>query len=63
METVEGESLGKIDDVFSTGSNDVYVVKNDLGKQVLIPAIGQVVKNIDIDNKKIIVELMEGLLD
>ncbi|MGN1311359.1 MAG: ribosome maturation factor RimM [Clostridia bacterium] len=60
--TIEGENLGKVDDVFSTGSNDVYVVKNELGKQILLPAIGEVIKNVDIPNKKITVKLMEGLV-
>ena len=59
--TVEGEILGKVDDVFPTGSNDVYVVKDENGKQILIPAIKDVIKSIDISNKKVIVKLMEGL--
>lgn len=56
------ELLGKVDDVFSTGSNDVYVVKSDDGKQVLLPAIKDVIKNVDINNKTIIVHLIEGLI-
>lgn len=60
--TDEGELLGKVDDVFNTGSNDVYVVKDELGKQILLPAIGEVIKNVDIPNKKIIVKLMKGLV-
>lgn len=60
--TVEGEFLGKMDDIFSTGSNDVYVVKNEEGKQILLPAIKEVIKNIDIPNRKITVKLMEGLI-
>lgn len=60
--TDEKESLGKVDDVFSTGSNDVYVVKDELGKQVLLPAIKEVIKSIDVENKTIIVHLLEGLL-
>lgn len=59
--TEEGELLGKVDDVFNTGSNDVYVVKDELGKQILLPAIGEVIKNVDISNKKVIVKLMKGL--
>ena len=59
--TGEGELLGKVDDIFSTGSNDVYVVKDELGKQILLPAIKEVIKTVDIPNKKIIVKLMEGL--
>ena len=60
--TENGDMLGKIDDVFSTGSNDVYVVKDELGKQILIPAIKSVVKHVDIENKKITINLIEGLI-
>ena len=60
--TADGELLGKLDDVFSTGSNDVYVVKNGEGKQILLPAISDVIKNIDLEQKKIVVNLIEGLL-
>ena len=59
--TIDNEELGKVDDVFNTGSNDVYVVKDKNGQEILIPAIFEVVKEIDILNKKIIVKLMEGL--
>ena len=48
VKTEDGEVLGQVDDVFPTGSNDVYVVKNELGKQVLLPAIADVIKNVDI---------------
>ena len=54
--------LGKIVDVFPTGSNDVYVVKDELGKQILLPAISEVIKNVDITNKKMIVKLIKGLV-
>ena len=60
--TDEGKELGSIVDVFSTGSNDVYVVKDELGKQVLLPAIKDVIKKVDIKNKVITVHLLEGLL-
>ena len=60
--STEGENLGIIDDVFPTGSNDVYVVKDNLGKQILIPAIADVVKEVDLKNKKMIVNLIPGLL-
>ena len=43
------------------GSNDVYVVKDELGKQILLPAIKEVIKNVDTENKKIIVNLIKGL--
>lgn len=54
--------LGHVDDIYNTGSNDIYVVKNDLGKQILLPAIADVIKEIDIKNKKIIVHLIKGLV-
>ena len=60
--TEEGEKLGILEDIFNTGSNDIYVVKNDLGKQILLPAIEEVIKKIDIENKKIIVHLIKGLI-
>ena len=59
--TDEGTLLGILDDIFNTGSNDIYVVKDELGKQILLPAISEVIKNIDIENRKIIVHLLEGL--
>lgn len=58
----KNEYLGKIEDVFPTGSNDVYVVKDNLGKQILIPAIADVVKKVDLKNKKMIINLIPGLV-
>ena len=53
--------LGKVDDIFSTKSNDVYVIKNELGVNKLLPGTDEVIKDIDLDNKKIIVNLIKGL--
>ena len=58
--TDEGEKLGIVEDIFNTGSNDIYVVKNELGKSILLPRIKDVFKDIDVENKKIIVHLIEG---
>ena len=55
------EYVGKIIDVFSTGSNDVYVVKREENSDLLIPAIKDVVKKVDIKNKKMIINLIKGL--
>lgn len=60
--TDEGTLLGNVEDIYNTGSNDIYVVKNDLGKQILLPAISDVIKQIDIKNNKIIVHLIKGLI-
>ena len=59
--TQENILIGKVEDIFSTGSNDVYVVKDEEGKEKLLPGIDEVIKQIDIENKKIIVNLIEGL--
>ena len=60
--TDEGEKLGILEDIFNTGSNDIYVVKNELGKSILLPRIKDVFKEIDVENKKIVVHLIEGLI-
>lgn len=57
-----GEKLGILEDIYNTGSNDIYVVKNELGKQFLLPYIDDVIKNIDLENGKITVHLIEGLI-
>lgn len=61
--TEEGALLGKVDDIFNNGSSDIYVVKDELGKQKLIPAIKEVLKDIDLINEKITVHIIKGLLD
>ena len=58
----EGKLLGILDDIFNTGSNDIYIVKDELGKQILLPAITEVVKEINLNEKKIIVHILEGLI-
>lgn len=55
--------LGKITDVLQTGGNDVYVVNGGKYGEVLIPAIRQVVREVDIESKKVWVELPEGLVE
>ena len=60
--TENEELLGKITDVFPTGSNDVYVVKDELGKQILLPAIKDVIKDVNVTDKKMIVHLLEGMV-
>ncbi len=62
VETEEGEKLGSLVDIFNTGSNDIYVVKNELGKQILLPAIKDVIKKIDMEKRKITVHLIPGLM-
>lgn len=59
--TTEGEHLGAVDEVISTGSNDVYVVRGK-EREVLIPAIEDVVLEINLAQGRLVVELMEGLV-
>lgn len=61
--TTEGEEIGVVDHILAPGANDVWVVKTEEGKEHLIPYIPLVVKEVDIAAKKIIIEVMEGLLD
>ena len=60
--TEDGRLLGKVNDIYNNRANDVYVVKDDLGKQILLPAIKDVIKQIDIEEEKIIVHLIDGLV-
>lgn len=57
----EGENLGVLDDVLQIGANDVYVVKCDNGEEILVPAIKDCVKNVDIEGNEITLHLLPGL--
>jgi 16S rRNA processing protein RimM len=59
--TTAGERLGVLSEVMETGANDVYVVDNE-GKEILLPAIADVVKSIDMEKGRIVVEVIEGLI-
>ena len=59
--TTEGELLGRIDHILPTGSNDVYVVPYGNG-ELLIPAIEDVVKAVELKNGRIVIEVIKGLL-
>jgi 16S rRNA processing protein RimM len=61
--TDEGEEIGKIREILTPGANDVWVVKRNGGKEVLIPYIDEIVSKIDVEAKKITITPMEGLLD
>ncbi|WP_350344919.1 ribosome maturation factor RimM [Proteinivorax tanatarense] len=59
--TSTGEFLGVLTSVKRTGSNDVYIVKGE--REFLIPALKKVVTKVDVDNKRIVITPMEGMLD
>lgn len=58
----EGEHIGIVTDILTTGANDVWEVKAENGKKHYIPYIEDIVKEIDIDEKKITIHVMDGLL-
>ena len=57
-----GNFLGRVDDIYNNKIHDIYVIKDDLGKQILLPSIKEVIKQVDIDNDKIVVHLIDGLV-
>lgn len=59
--TVDGEDLGTVREVIATGANDVLVVRNARGVEILIPIIRDVVQQLDIASGQIVVRLLEGL--
>ena len=63
VEDEDGNVLGTLKDVIVTGANDVYVVENEDGKELLFPAIKECVLNVDVEQAKITVHIMPGLLD
>lgn len=57
----ENGVIGILKDVFSTGSNDVYDIKREGKRNLLVPIIDGVLQNVDIENKKILIKVPEGL--
>jgi 16S rRNA processing protein RimM len=58
----EGRSYGKIKSIFPTGSNDVFVIESG-GKEILLPAIKDVIKKVALQEKRVVIHLMEGLFE
>ncbi len=58
--TEEGEDLGRLSEILETGSNDVYVVSNDTA-ELLIPALADVIRQVDLDGGVMVVRLLDGL--
>ncbi|AMB98949.1 ribosome maturation factor RimM [Aerococcus urinaehominis] len=62
--TLEGDQLGKIREITALGPNDVWhVQRKGPGRDILIPYIADVVKDIDLDQGRVTIEVMEGLID
>lgn len=61
--TEEGETLGSLIDVLQTGANDVYVIQTEDKEEILVPAIKECVKNVDLETETITIHLLDGLRD
>ena len=63
MEVFAGnERFGVIKDVMETGANEVYIIDSDKHGEVLVPAIRQCILDVDVENKKMQIRLMDGLI-
>lgn len=60
--TEDGEEFGTLRDVLETGANDVYIIDSLKHGEVLVPAIKQCILDVDIENGKMTIHLMEGLV-
>ena len=63
MEVVleDGSSFGTLTDVMETGANDVYVVENGEGQEILLPAIRECILDVDVEKNVMTIHLMKGL--
>lgn len=58
----DGSKFGILKDVMETGANDVYIVEREDGSEVLLPAIGDCILDVNLEENKMTVHLMKGLL-
>ncbi|MDN7244208.1 ribosome maturation factor RimM [Planococcus shenhongbingii] len=61
--STEGQEIGIVTEILETGANDVWEVTPKSGKKHYIPYIEDVVKEIDVDEKKVVIDVLEGLLN
>ena len=60
--TDEDILLGKVEDIYNSGANDIYVIKSEDGKQILLPGTKEVIKQIDLEQERITVHIIKGLI-
>lgn len=63
VRTVQGRVLGKVAEVFSTGASDVMVVRGGSGREIMVPAIDDVIRSMDLKERRVVIEPVPGLLD
>ncbi len=61
VETEEGQELGEIVNIIETGANDVYIVQAESGEELLLPAIEDVIIDVDLEAERMLVHLLPGL--
>jgi 16S rRNA processing protein RimM len=59
----EGSLIGRLSEVLQLTSNDIWVIIDEAKKEILIPAIQDVIRQVDVEHKKITINVLEGLLD
>ena len=63
VETEDGSLVGTVREIWETGAHDVLVVKREDGRQILIPTARELLPEIDLEEKKLVVASLEGLLE
>lgn len=63
VQTDDGETLGELTDVLQTGANDVYVIRTADSEEILLPAIKECIKEVNIEGGSMLVHMMPGLRD
>ena len=61
--TVDGRALGRLAEVLQTGANDVYLVRRSGERDILLPAIADVIQEVDLDGGRLLVDPLPGLID
>lgn len=63
VETHDGRALGTVRALFETGAADVLVVEDEAGREVLLPAAADLLREVDVERGRIVIEVPQGLLD
>lgn len=58
-----GEKIGTVKDVMETGANNVFVIEREDGKELLFPSIPECIRQVDVENKRVVAHIMPGLMD
>ncbi|MCC5912008.1 MAG: 16S rRNA processing protein RimM [Clostridiaceae bacterium] len=61
--TVKDEYLGKVVDILQAGSNEVYVIKGETGKEIMIPSVKEFIPEISLKDGKVLVDPIEGMIE